>query len=316
MTSAYPKVLQLGDRNVADIFDGVVEITEKIDGSQIGFGLVNERGTAVLVIRSHHREFYRDGWLGNEDKMFAPAVETIERLRYRIFPWNMYYGETLSKPTHSTLAYDRVPKGNIALFGHRYPDGTWATYSELAWEAAVDEIDVVPLIAQRDGLSPLEALEYLAQTSYLGGQLIEGVVIKRYIPEGRLIFGVPQYVLAAKYVSERFKEVHKDSWTKDNTARGGIEKLFADVRTEARWNKAVQHLRERGEFDGTVKSIGPLIREVTSDLEAEETEALKDALWKLYRGDILRSSTSGLPEWFKQQLANGAYYEVGEDEDA
>jgi hypothetical protein len=31
MTSAYPKVLQLGDRNVADIFEGIVEVTEKID---------------------------------------------------------------------------------------------------------------------------------------------------------------------------------------------------------------------------------------------------------------------------------------------
>lgn len=69
MTSAYPKVLQLGDRNVADIFEGIVEISEKVDGSQIGWGLVpsyysHAGGISTrdlqLVIRSHHREFYRD----------------------------------------------------------------------------------------------------------------------------------------------------------------------------------------------------------------------------------------------------------------
>src|ERR1039458_7347199 len=111
MTSAYPKVLQLGDRNVSDIFDGVVEISEKIDGSQIGFGVVTTHvdGAGVaddqqLVIRSHHREFYRDGWLGNEDKMFAPAVASIEAIRYELDlrPGWMFYGETLSKPHHST----------------------------------------------------------------------------------------------------------------------------------------------------------------------------------------------------------------------
>jgi hypothetical protein len=316
MTSAYPKVLQLGDRNVADIFEGIVEISEKVDGSQIGWGLVpsyysHAGGISTrdlqLVIRSHHREFYRDGWLGHKDKMFAPAVASIEAARAKLRPGWMYYGETLCKPHHSTLVYDRVPRGNIALFGMQIEDGTWLDHPTIMAWAAQLHIDFVPMLYQGANGNVHAAFELLETPSILGGQTVEGVVIKRYIPEGRLIFGVPQYVLAAKYVSERFKEVHKDSWTKDNTAKGGVEKLCADVRTEARWMKAVQHLRERGEFDGSVRMIGPLMREVSSDLELEETEALKDALWKLYRGDILRSSTSGLPEWFKQQLALGAY---------
>ena len=323
MTSAYPKVLALGDRNVADIFDGVVEISEKIDGSQIGFGMEHccpegrcacegVRQNYVLVIRSHHREFYRDGWLGNEDKMFAPAVASIEAIRYELDlrPGWMFYGETLSKPHHSTLVYDRVPRGNISLFGVQIADGTWLEHpTMMAWAAQL-HMDFVPMLYQGANGNVHAAFELLETSSILGGQTVEGVVIKRYIPEGRLIFGVPQYVLAAKYVTERFKEVHKDSWTKDNTAKGGVEKLCADVRTEARWNKAVHHLRERGEFDGTVRMIGPLMREVASDLELEETEALKDALWKLYRGDILRSSTSGFPEWVKQQIALGGWSDV------
>lgn len=47
-TSAFPKILHLGDKAIRDIFDEEVEITEKVDGSQFGFGIVE----GELIIRS------------------------------------------------------------------------------------------------------------------------------------------------------------------------------------------------------------------------------------------------------------------------
>ena len=38
---SYPKIFTLGDRHTQGIFDGEVEITEKIDGSAIAFGMIN-----------------------------------------------------------------------------------------------------------------------------------------------------------------------------------------------------------------------------------------------------------------------------------
>ena len=42
----------MGDKQISDLFDGEVEITEKLDGSQFGFGRVD----GELVIRSKGRE--------------------------------------------------------------------------------------------------------------------------------------------------------------------------------------------------------------------------------------------------------------------
>ncbi len=311
-TVAYPKVLQLGDKNVADIFGGPVEITEKLDGSQIGFGWVwndphtrLEHGDAHFVVRSHGREIYNEATgVTCDDKLFAPAVDYLVSIKNEIRSDLFYYGECLVKPRQSTLAYETVPRNYVSLFGARFTDGEWCEYDGLTAEADALDLGVVPLIFW--GTTDVEdALKLLDRESCLGGPKIEGIVIKRYIPDGFLMYGQPQYVKAAKYVSERFKEVHKESWKRDNTSGGGIERIKEGVRTEARWRKAIQHLRENGEWDGSVRMIGPLMREVATDLEVEESDSLKEALWNVYRKEILRSATSGLAEWFKSELALG-----------
>ena len=37
----FPKIYAVGSTEVQDVFDGVVEITEKVDGSCIGFGKID-----------------------------------------------------------------------------------------------------------------------------------------------------------------------------------------------------------------------------------------------------------------------------------
>jgi hypothetical protein len=303
MTSAYPKILHIGDGPIRDLYAGDVEITEKVDGSQFGFGLINGQ----LICRSKGRELDLD----DVDKMFAPAVNHVKAVQDRMLNNVFYYGETLARPHHSTMTYARVPKNNIALFGMQTvgsDDNAMFDYASLQVEAEQLEIDIVPLLYYGRS-SPDHTLSLLDTDSFLGNNKIEGVVVKRY--EGWMYLGRLWFpVMAGKFVSEQFKESHKEKWNYDNTARGGVEQLKDAFATEARWRKAIQHLRDDGQFSGTVQDIGPVIKEIKRDLIEEEEESIKSALWALYRDDFTRRATSGLPEWFKREIAAGAFDEA------
>jgi hypothetical protein len=143
--------------------------------------------------------------------------------------------------------------------------------------------------------------------SFLGGQKVEGLVFKNYHR-----FGIDGRVLMGKFVSERFKEVHNADWKRREPAAKDIKDLLCTAyRTEARWDKAVQHLRERGEYTGTPRDIGSLLKEVQQDIEAECVDEIKEKLWQWVRKDVLRGAAFGLPEWFKRRLA-GEQFEGGE----
>jgi hypothetical protein len=156
--------------------------------------------------------------------------------------------------------------------------------------------------------SPEHVLEIVKGDSYLGGQQREGVVVKRRVDFE--LYGVMQHIMGGKYVTEAFKEVHHKDWAKLNTSKGGLEVLKGSIRTEARWNKAIQHLRDNGTFGGTVKDIGNLIKEVQNDLLEEEKDNLKDQLWKIYGSDVLKSATTGLVDWYKEKIVLGEFQDV------
>lgn len=164
-----------GRQAAFELFDGEVEISEKLDGSQLGLGKVN----GELFVRSKGKE--QD--LDNPDMMFEKAVEYVKSIEDRL-PDNMtFYGEYLQKPKHNTLAYDRTPKNGIALFGV-YDSATREHFGMdviLDWAAKLD-VDAVPLLYKGTS-SPEEVLELVKdRVSYLGGQNIEGVVVKAYKP--------------------------------------------------------------------------------------------------------------------------------------
>lgn len=296
-TGPFPKILHIGDKQIAGLFDGEVEITEKVDGSQFGFGKVNGR----LFCRSKGRELDLD----NPDQMFIDGVEYVKTIADNIPDNYTFYGEYLKKPKHNTLAYDRIPRNHIALFGvYNYATKEFYGYDEIQRWADTLGIDAIPLI-KRGESSPQEVLDLVKErVSYLGGQNIEGVVVKAYKPW--LFLGqIPLTVKSGKYVTEAFKEVHIKNWKAENTNKGQLEVAVLQYRSEARWNKAVQHLRDDGSLTGTPKDIGPLLREVRVDIETEEKEAIKAQLWSIYKEKFLRSATEGLPQWWKEQLVKG-----------
>lgn len=239
--------------------------------------------------------------MDNPDKMFRLGVEYIKSIKDQLTEGAFYYGEYLEKPCHNVLAYDRVPRNNIVLFGVKN-DGEFKPYEYIAHEAERLHVDVIPLIFKGKS-NPEHVLSLVKGISYLGGQEREGVVVKAYKQWEYMRFYFT--VMAGKYVTEAFKEVHKRDWKANNTGKGKFEAMAEQYKTPARWNKAIQHLRDDGNFEGSPRDIGNLIKEIKRDITEEEKENIKTQLWAIFGDDVLRTATQGFPEWFKEKLLKG-----------
>jgi hypothetical protein len=285
---SYPKVFALGHRCIADLLKDPVLVQEKVDGSQINFGRFN----GELHIKSKGAIIHVDA----PDKMFARGVEVIKGLDL-IDGWT-YRAEYLQKPKHNVLAYDRTPINHLILFdinsGHEF----YVPYESVQSEAQRLGLEVVPRLFEGIIASPEQVVEFLNRVSILGGQPVEGVVIKNY-----LRFGLDGHALMGKFVSEGFKEVHAGEWKAANPSKGDIlDNFVAQYKTPARWQKAVQHIRERGELQGAPQDIGKLIKEAQADLATECKDEIAAKLLEWALPKIQRGIVGGLAEWYKEQL--------------
>jgi hypothetical protein len=296
MTSwhSYPKLYAIGHRALAELLLDDVVVEEKLDGSQFSFGAFEDADGPLLKIRSKGVQMQIDA----PEKMFNKAVETVKEIAPRLQHGWTYRCEYLAKPKHNTLAYDRTPKGYLAIFDINTAEETYLSYGEKAAEAARLGLDVVPLVYRGRIESPEQFMAMLDRTSMLGGAKIEGVVVKNYNR-----FGPDKKALMGKFVSEAFKEIHQGEWREANpTKTDVVQALVQSMRTPARWAKAVQHLKERGQLTDSPRDIGALIKEVQADIEAEATDEIKQRLFDWAIGQIRRGVIGGLPEWYKEEL--------------
>ncbi|MCF7634826.1 MAG: hypothetical protein LLF82_000292 [Dehalococcoides mccartyi] len=290
--NSYPSVCRLGHRMVQDILVGSVVVQEKVDGSQFSFTkLIN----GEMFYRSKGVEIFRDSC----PALFKMAVETAYSLRFKLRPGWIYRSEAVTSPKHNALKYNRIPNGGLILYDVQFDDNeNYADPDELEIIGEELELEVVPLFYRGANVT----LDYLQQclsfTSVLGGQTIEGVVIKNYS-----LFTPDKKVAMAKLVRPDFKEINSKEWHKTNLpTKEFITGLSESLRTQARWLKSVQHLREANLLTNTRKDIGLLIKETKEDIVRECTEDIKDNLFNHFVNDILRSSTKGLPEWYTALL--------------
>lgn len=233
--------------------------------------------------------------------MFSEAVEVAKSLDLHD-GWT-YRTEYLKVPKHNTLAYDRIPKSHIILFDINTAEEEYLGYDEKKSEAERIGLETVPILFSGMLSDASTLLALLATPSILGGQTVEGVVVKNYHR-----FGPDKKVLMGKYVSEAFKEVHGGEWRENNpTTKDVIERLIISLKTPARWSKAVQHLKERGELTESPRDIGPLIKEVQHDVVEECADMIKDKLYEYARPHIQRAITGGLPEWYKSELLKNQF---------
>lgn len=291
---SYAKIFNVGHKAIRDLFHERVLVEEKVDGSQFSFGLVD----GELHCRSKRVPIHPD-----DPGMFRQAYECAAARADRLQEGWTYRGEFLAKPKHNALAYNRVPHEHVVLWDIETGPGSFLPPADKYAEAERLGLEVVPVMysGRVDSMAEMERL--LEATSFLGGQKVEGLVFKNYSR-----FGQDGHPLMGKFVSESFREVHRKSWREANPTQGDIRgRVVETFRTEPRWNKAVQHLRDSGELTETPRDIGKLMKAVQIDVEVECQDEIKDMLWAFFRKDVLRGVSAGLPEWYKKRLASEAF---------
>lgn len=288
MIHSYGKVWPIGHRATKLLFMGPVEIQEKVDGSQFSFRKVGDD----LFFKSRNKMMQP-----GEQKMFDAGIKHASALDLHA-GWT-YRGEYLQKPNHNSLCYDRTPENHVIVFDIDVGQEDYLSRVEREAECARIGLESVPVLADAVEIATTDALlEYLDTVSVLGGAKIEGVVVKNYAK-----FGEDGHSLKGKFVSEQFKEIHRKEWKAKNPTQSDIKRKIGEkYQTEARWHKALQHLRENDKLDESPKDIGPLIREVIADVALECTEDIKDELFAWAWRDVSRMVTHGLPEWYKRKL--------------
>ncbi len=287
---AYPKIYALGHPALRNLLDGPVTVQEKIDGSQFSFAKLDGR----LRIRSKGREIFVEA----PDKMFEEGVQYVQSIEDKLVEGWVYRCEYLRVPKHNSLCYSRIPRNHLVLFDVAIGLETYQPSADVAKTAAGLGIDFVPVFSTQE--MDMETFQrFMRHESILGGQTVEGVVIKNY---GEFCQKTG-HILMGKYVSEHFKEVHNKEWKQNNPGRQEIMALLiAKYRSEARWEKAIYHLRDAGTLQNAPQDIGPLMKMIAPDVAEECKEEILETLWKYFWPQIARGVTAGLPEWYKKRL--------------
>lgn len=296
---SYSSIYNLGHRALAELFDGPVVIEEKVDGSQFSFAKLN----GEYCCRSKGQEMLPDAPEG----MFKAAVEASRSLD--IPEGIVFRCEYLQKPKHNALAYARIPKNHLVVFDvHEVGEGAVLDKHKMAASLGLESVPCLHEGRFEYDFDKIKA--FLDRESFLGGQKIEGVVIKNYAK-----FSPDKKTLMAKYVSEAFKETNKLNWKVTNPTSGDVLfNLIERYRTENRWRKAIQHLREMGMLEDTPRDIPKVLTEVQADVEKECADEIRDLLWQHFWPKLRRSIVGGLPEFYKETLARGQA--VGEPDQA
>lgn len=287
---SYSKVYAVGHRWVKDIFKTPVYVQEKIDGSQFSFMRTEED---EIVCRSKGQLLD----LEDPQKLFAPAVKWVVANKDKLIKKWVYRAEALHKPKHNVLQYGRAPEAGFVLYDIDIGICDYVEPIGLKAAALYLGLDCVPNFYHGIIEDFESMMKFMEKESFLGGCKIEGMVFKNYeqmTPDNK--------TMMAKYVSEAFKEQHRrdPNWKSKPPIH---DNLIAQYKTEARWQKAVQHLKEEGKLEGTPKDIGTLIPEVIRDLKEEEEENIKEQLFGHSWGHIGRGVVGGFAEWYKESLA-------------
>ena len=299
--SDYSKIHQLYHREVHRMQGHQVVVQEKIDGSQISFG----KKDGELFVRSKNQMINLD----DPEKMFANAVGV---LKSKDPPEGyVFRGEYLKIPKHNVLKYDRIPQDHIIIYDIEDGDGSnYYLDPSLVEDIAADYgFEVVPTFAETDFCHVNQSFIdiCLENISTLGGPLVEGIVIKCYD-----LFDSRDKTLMCKYVRPEFKEMHTGKTGKPG--KHIVNEIGEQLATDARFEKAVQHLRDSNMLVGEPKDIGVLMRELNRDFE-EHVDEIKNLLYTNYRKEILRVANRGFATWYKDKLMGVVMENTNEQED-
>jgi len=295
MLHSYPSIFNLGHKAVKTLFDTEVLIEEKVDGSQFSFG----KHDGVLFMRSKGATLYEPV----TDKLFRAAAEYVISIKDQLEEGWTYRWEVLCRPKHNSLEYERTPQNNVIIFDIDRGDQDYLTPVEKYVVAGKLGFEVVPVLYEGKITNYEDLKKFFDRVSVLGKANIEGMVIKAYTQ-----FGQDKKVLMGKWVSEAFKEVHGKEWGAANPGRADfLTVLVTALKTEARWEKAIQHLRDAGTLTDSPKDIGNLLKEIQTDVKKEMGDEIKEKLFAYYWPQIARGTIGGFPEYYKDRLAKSQF---------
>lgn len=295
MLRSYPSIFSLGHKAVKTLFDTEVLVEEKVDGSQFSFG----KRDGVLFMRSKSATLYEPV----TDKLFRAGAEYVVSIKDKLQEGWTYRGEILCRPKHNSLEYERTPQNNVIIFDIDRGDQDYLTSIEKYVEAGRLGFEVVPVLYEGKIDNYEELKKFFERVSVLGKANIEGMVIKAYTQ-----FGQDKKVLMGKWVSEAFKEVHGKEWGAANPGKSDfLTTLVSALKTDARWEKGIQHLRESGKLEDSPRDIGILLKEIQEDVKREMGDAIKEKLFAYYWPQIARGTIAGFPEYYKERLAKSQF---------
>lgn len=303
--TGYSKIYALGHSRLGRGFTERHEfvVQEKVDGSQFSWGKL-EDGT--LVARSRNVDLNVEEIANTAEHMFSKACQSVLRMGPKIPEGVIYRGEYLRTPKHNTCEYARLPKNHLVLFDVMLDVESYTgNRVDLAFSADSLDIDLIPEL-HRGPVTKELLEELLTRESFLGGCTLEGVVLKQY----KEFDDLTGKLKMAKVVRPSFREEHATKWKNklENMSGGDIVQRIGDkYAVEARWHKAIQHLRDDGRLKGEPADIGPLMRELVEDFEAECKEAVMQELWGWAHKDIKRRIQRGFPEFYRQYLIDSAF---------
>lgn len=298
MINAIPKIYTLGHRHTAGILEGEVRIQEKIDGSQFSF-CFTAGDVAMLECRS------KGVVLSGDPGMFKQAVDSVQAMmdNGQLPSGYVFQCEYLAKPKHNVLTYACIPAGNLVLFDVRNAAGEYIPDEVDTW-AKVLGIQSVPTIWKGDSVPESFFDTLMERESILGGCKIEGIVIKNY-GKSHAESASGKAPLTAKLVSDRFKEKHTNQMPSPKAKQNEfVPGIVARYRTEARWLKAIQHLKEANQLVNGPEDIGPLLKEIEHDVLMEEGNDIAQICLLAHWKEIIHGINGGFPEFYKNLLTN------------
>ncbi len=310
----YPKVYDAMSNIMQNcgLLEGKIVVSEKYDGSQFRIE-VDREGTIRVGSKKVDELAIIEGdelTILKEQKMFLTAIQRVYELRENIRKTlNKYFfnkeplltevylfAEYLERQKHNVLVYGRVPKNNLVLFDiilvsngmvrkvEKDDDGVWYKH-KVADEIGIEKEWIMYEGEWKEGMLK----EFLNKESSLGKEKVEGIIIKNYnktypvdMLSTKSYFG---FHLVGKWVREDFKEKLNKEWNvkkKMESMQGIIEALL----TEARLNKAIQHLKEEGKIQNEKRDLAHLIPEFIEDIIDEERQWIEKQLWKVFEREF------------------------------
>lgn len=271
----------------------VVDIEEKVDGSQLS---VHVSRAGELTVCSRKRNIPPDS-----PGMFLRAMDTINDLKHKLTPDMIYVFEYLTKRKHNVISYTRIPTGGLVLFDYSGGMSSGCCRETVEKEAEAIGVDCVPLLYSGPMLPMDELKSLLDQESHLGGHNIEGLVIKDRFDTNHK----DKKMLKAKLVSDEFKERMSagstDKLTK-KTADDVIALLSSSLKAEARYEKAVQKVKEADGLTESMRDVGSCMKALGEDLREEHMDAIKQELFLAFWPRVQKEANADFARWYAARL--------------